>query len=611
MRINLQNFLTFKEQTSFDLLPITLLTGRADSRKESFFKIMQYLKNGWRKLDIGDEEIDIFSEKDAEDYKLSNSDIRVQCTSNHPLLPFDFMEEAVYGKNGMLKKRRIFLEKNGSEFFNERIEMLEIPALDRNMTEKTLKSAASAFTMDYKFLADLIYDLELRMEYLHHVQEGHLSGFNYSRKALKEFTSVVRKGEIFSPSEALPGYSEKLNLSNYKEKFKALKIDDYLVKDLVRNSVFINEVKGMKRDYLLYEVYFDGKNVADLPEVSAGIMEIQDRIFNHFSMQRFGLSFEDKEFFLDMVRNLAEGIETFVKDRFKDYFDEVKSVEVKLSALGRLMLTEKLFRSRNYKEAESFPYNCSLLEKIVSESFSSLESFSDIEFITLDRSIKEEVLTTSTSGGMYEDAMEFRSCLTWIEKCKGSESNHRDKDNAELLTKSLQLLGLDGEIHVELPVPGAAVIYVELNGEKLPLTALGNSYSRIVPLLMKLFILRVNKAHSSAYIYIEEPEAGLDPETQFLLAEIFRMWGGRTSNWFFILQSNSPALKEGFRELIRDGKLDSEHVAVNHVTFNPEKCSSLVQTLKLSDSGGVGRFPTEEGEDITGILTDLSDAQLN
>ncbi len=589
-KIGIKNFRVFKEMTELQLRPLTILTGPNNSGKSSFSKLLLLLKNGIEKLDFkkGTHELESLENiLNWENTKKKESLNAMRIRIPHKFLPTDFDMDMIYPKmNGRRTGDREFdfWKNNWSEnecnieIHNDRDTLFKMKKYEEGyydymnyMNRKILVGGINkilGINIDVIQLINLIYEKKFVVEY----------------KKPKDLQSLGRKKIPLSEFEYDKKTAGFLTLDNFVSYF--IEGDHVEAENIVnqRNIALSNKIDGLERDYKLYRVWVNGKEVDEIyPDL---VLTLQKELFENFKLDgekvlnelekrktiQYNTDFFDKslaeqlQFALDVVLNkqIKQEIAAAVVEKYSQDFKIVDvdvDVNIKETDLGDLIFNQKLFDYFNEHKIKKKDIGNIFRRTFISCLSPDLQNpFKNTVKFGINRAVQKRVLLNSGNSEM-ADVMGYY----------GKMEEYIKVANKPLLKQTLEILGVEGKLRLKQYEQTITVPYLEKsNGKKVNLADLGFGYAQIFTLVLK--ILQEKDGKGERIFIIEEPEANLHPDFQSKLADILALLikeYNKSKRNVFIIETHSEYLIRKLQYLVAKEDVITDERQFNKVN-NPE-----------------------------------------
>lgn len=573
-KIGVENFRVFKEMTEFDLRPITILVGPNNSGKSSFTKLLLLLKNGFAPLNFKKGEHHLGSCEKALNWNTESEEIVLKNEATYFLSPDYFTEEIRYDKSGKIKEQTITNNNTGQELL--KFEFL------REDVENWSAIIPVRFSLNIEYIINLLYDKEIVVS-IPCVDE--ISNFSWQEPVPLKRLKKISKKDLSSISEKTAQYFlPNIFLKNYKE---PLGVGE---KKLILNSILMNEINNLEKDYLLCEVYVNGKKIENKDK----ILECQKQTFNNLEAEPHNPSdfYQPKK---HMLENVFNSLKHRLKQKFEKEYQEFSTendqaidVEVKETILGRLIFTENLFYYRSPDDHDFDPYSgyfeTSLLQHISSQMFTRLDQLKKIEYIPVDRGNQSRVLFADSNEKTYKEVTDFHNI----------ENNKRTNpfatgDPKKLLISILKEVGINGEIITKHLEDTVSVVYIKKEGKKINLADYGFGYSQLIPIILKIYNLSYQSIFNNSILIIEEPEANLHPNLQAKLADILALVIKHKKGLKVVVETHSEYLIRKLQYLVAKQEVNREDCIIHYFNAdeNVSKEEPKVKPIEITEEGNL------------------------
>lgn len=584
MKISIKNFRVFKEKTEFEIRPLTVLVGPNNSGKSSFTKLLLLLKNGYENLDFttGDHHLGSYNQALNWDLKEAGDDeILINAQSSYPFLDDLFIEERTYHPNGKTKKIAMYRNSILDNGVVVKTPILSGTSVGRDTSPQDITGfpKQTSYILDIEYFINIFYKRKLLLD----VPFAKSKSLWFQRKSKKFMLSDFIDSKKFDREKAdwINTYKKDIYISNFLEVYKDPVMENY--PDFITNSVIINELSKMNQDFLLYNLYFDKKNVTNTDAYVEEIRRLQKEYFGNIT---FGTFYPNKDTFLLLYEYIRWNIETYFKEKHTDFEDVI---EVLPTNLGKLLFKAKLFpRKGNLDEAETnyVEFERTFFEQVVENSFIELEKFKDTESIPANRGNQRRTLLSLQNNNTYQTTILFEKNQTEDEK----ESFVRAvfAPNAEKnLRKMLKVIGIEEEIRTKR-LEDAMAVYIIKQGKEINLADYGFGYSQLIPIILKLYNLMVTRG-VSGYVIIEEPEANLHPALQSKLADIFSIAILDEYNWKIIIETHSEYFIRKLQYLTAKQELKTKDCIIHYFNSdeNVTREEPKVKPIEINEEGNL------------------------
>lgn len=573
-KMSVENFRVFKEMTEFDLRPITILVGPNNSGKSSFTKLLLLLKNGFDPLNFKNGEHHLGSYEKALNWDTESEEIVIKNEAAYFLSPHHFTEEIRFDKNGIVKRQTITNNNTGQN-------LLKFDLLKK---QKFAPNQPVHFSLDIEYIINLLYDKEILVN-CPFVDEA-LNYITTNLVPLKKLKKYSKDEELsLIKQKAVDYYLPNIFLKNFK------KPSDPLKENLILNSILVNEIANLEKNYLLCDVFVNGRKLTDQNK----ILKYQWQIFENREIHLYIPSILDrplKETMKSAFNALKNGLKRKIEKEYKELSAENGdgiNVEVKATILGQLIFAENLFEGSlaDPLDITSGNFSASLFQRFSSKIFTKLNQLKNIEYIPVNRGNQSRVLLADSNETTYKGVTDYHKF-----------KNNTDKDNLssmfqtinpeKLLKDILKEIGITGKITTKHLEDTVSVVYIEKNGRNINLADFGFGYSQLVPIILKIYNLTCQNEFNSILI-IEEPEANLHPNLQAKLADIFALVIKHNQNWRIIVETHSEYLVRKLQYLVAKQEIEREDCIIHY--FNTDENVSeeepKVKPIEINEEGNL------------------------
>jgi predicted ATPase len=557
-KIGVENFRIFKEYTEFEIRPITLLTGPNNAGKSSFTKLLLLLKNGIQKLNFheGLHNLESFDKVLNWDKKDEDKVLKLRFENRIPILSNDFFVEYKYVKG---KIGKITIADNDTI-------LLEFSHQKSNVDNPTdfIFNYNMKINFNINYFIDLIYSLHIQRELLQPLKNSLV--LKTTKKCFKDFN--LKENQEFLDTDfgnLMQKYSAEINHDITGENVK-----------LIRDTALQNEINKLEKNYLLYDIIANGKNITD--QYKKKLLEIQEHEFSKITFQYTNSPDLDLNNFIDVLKYSIKQINSTVKYKIRDFYKKELScntIEIKESALGKLIFTEKLYDN---EIGDGKYFSTSLFDQITKLSQGIEYDFKKLEYISANRGSQKRVLSNKSENDIDEIVVAF------FQK-KGK--------NIDYLNQILGILEIEGELIVQRFENVISVVYLKTGDKKIALSDLGYGYSQIIPIILKLInMISYNQEinfPSEGTIIIEEPEANLHPNLQSKLADVFVSTLKFYPDLKFIIETHSEYFIRKLQYLTAKKEISTDSSVIYY--FNADKYVTTqepkVKKIEIRENGNL------------------------
>ncbi len=585
LKIGVENFRVFRTMTDFEIRPLTLLIGPNNSGKSSFTKLLLLLKNGIRKLDFSKGEHALVSFSDMLPWDAENKEMTLKIPNGIEWLNNDFFVQITSGKEKSVEIK---------DYQDEILLSIKRPRIISKGTTGNIKALLEHInngTIEYEtseeFVLKINIDLIIKMIYekrlTYYTDEGLIGGF-------KSFIE-----ESFNNSDI------DLSSVNYSNIFEKNNKQNYLSFKHYRNieaAILSNEIDSLNRDGLLYQLFIDDIEVTT-DSFNEDIRTLQTSIFNNFLLKDILKNPEmlRGDYLIDTLEESIPQINQCVKKLIKEYFvNELKvneeQVEIRETHLGKF-----IFNSYNLPKVVSYHddvyYNFFEQLKNVFNNF----LFDEINYIGANRGRKQQLLYDKDNDETNKIYAQFFEEF----QNRGDQEAYK-----EYLNEALSILGIKGKIVIDRSTGITTSVFVQFddiskgNNGKVALNNLGFGFSQIIPLLLKILVLRDGNSRmgdytlddsacfgSAATLIIEEPEANLHPLLQSKLADFFILTLKYFPHIRLVVETHSEYLIRRLQILAAQKAIENNKIII-HYFNSDENVSSYepkVKKIEIDSSG--------------------------
>lgn len=559
-KIGVENFRVFKEYTEFEIRPITLLTGPNNAGKSSFTKLLLLLKNGIQKLNFqeGYHNLESFDKVLNWDKKDEDKVLKLRFENRIPILSNDFFVEYKYVKG---KIGKITISDNDTILleFSHQIPVTGIKSEFFSMMDQIQK-----INFNINYFIDLIYSLQIKRESWQ--KSGNSLILKLTKKNFKDFN--LNENQEFLDTD----------FGNLMQKFSTEINHDITGENVnvIRDTAILNEINKLEKNYLLYDVIANGKNLTD--QYKKELLEIQKQEFSNILFHYSTGPDIDLNDFIDVLKFLIPQINSTVKSRIRDFFKKelgCNTIEIMESALGKIIFTEKLYDN---EIAEAKYFTTTLFDQINKFSHGIEYDLKKLEYVSPNRGSQKRVLSNKSENDIDEIVVAF--------------FQKKDK-NIDYLNKILEILEIPGELIVKRFENVISVVYLKIRGKTIALSDLGYGYSQIIPIILKLInMISYNQEinfPSEGTIIIEEPEANLHPNLQSKLADVFVTTLKFYPDLKFIIETHSEYFIRKLQFLTAKKEISADSTIIYY--FNADKYVAYqepkVKKIEIRNNGNL------------------------
>ena len=592
-KIGIKNFRVFKEFTEFEIKPITLLTGPNNAGKSSFTKLLLLLKNGINKLNFNEGLHNLESFDKVLNWENKQDTLELFFDNEIPFLTDDFKVQLTYRKNEINK---ISISNNtntllnfsfvrNSTFQNEDARKILKAEEGEDLGERLYGGGPSLYdpyvlNLNITFLIDLIYSKQLKQKF-YEIKENNKRDY----KTIILTDLVVGNHEIFKTT-----FPDLIDLYHKEETINL---------DIYRTIALYNEINALEKNYLLYDIIADGKQITHLYQDK--ILELQNTLF---STHKFDIDLDNLEYGKDLISILKsilpftnKGVKSQISQFFKNELQS-KNIEIKETALGNLIFNEKLYNQPffNMSQDKGF-YKESLFDQFSKFINTNERVFKNINYLSANRGSQKRTLSNKSENDIDEIVLDFfflnikylssqeeyEKTLPELERnFIGLFENHK----IIFFEKVLNILEIEGTLDIVRYENVISVIYIKQKDRKVALADLGFGFSQLIPIVLKI----INTVESNSEILIiEEPEANLHPNLQSKLADIFALTVKTFPRLNLIIETHSEYLIRKLQYLTAKGDISPDDTSIYY--FNADKYVSpqepKVKQIEIRENGNL------------------------
>lgn len=561
-RIGIKNFRVFKEMTEFQLRPLTILTGPNNSGKSSFSKFLLLLQNGIEKLNFQKGEHNLGSFQNVLNWdKINNLDNfgQIVIRLSPDFLPNSFSTDLIHSEYNFLETKTgklidfldsdgcyIKVHKQNDVLFNiSRYKEDYDDFVDDDGCQVPVIGTGKVLAIDINIiqLIDIIYTKEFIVPC---EVGGDLINVEDNEILLSNFHCKKETGESITTKNLIEDY-------NRKAEILSIGITNY------RNIALSNDIDKFKKDYKLYNVLINGKDIELIyPDF---FLALQVELFNNFKIKEEDIrngsievegGFFEKSYSEQISYGLSVTLNKYIKKKLKkeiikkyrnDFHEEDVAIRIKETDLGDLIFNRKLFdrSSINIGEVPKDYFQRTFINCLSPK----LENpFEKIERFGINRATQKRVLLNNGNSEMEQVMSRFGGKLP----NNILHDINNEILNRPLIRRVLKILEIEGKLLVEQYENTITVLYIENpDGKIINLCDLGFGYAQIITLVLKIIFTEENDIY-----LIEEPEANLHPDFQSKLADIFALIikDFRTHASLFIIETHSEYLIRKLQYLV-------------------------------------------------------------
>jgi hypothetical protein len=413
---------------------------------------------------------------------------------------------------------------------------------------------------------------------------------------------------------------------NYNFSFDIEYVKGFVYKEKIIGKNSKSKIDEKPEDFLLYNYYVrdqENKNWIDIykskyktDDIKEDLLLIEtNKVFQKVQIDNYQLKNKNTDLFTECFRDNNEPL-IFWKEQYgvgKALSNQFKSDLFKNKGEGNFFDDSVIVDI----EEENFNIFRRIVIRNIENTFDKLKySIKNIDFLSAQRSI--------LNGEIDIIAKQFSNLYFDID--------------IRFLKKSLEILGINGELKVDRIQGRYTTISLIQNEKKTNIVDLGYGYSKVLPIILKIIVSNhlheTNKAsitdeainESPSFtdyndslrpiLIIEEPEANLHPNLQSKLADIFvlayKMFGTH-----FIIESHSEYFIRKLQYLTAKKEINQDNSIIYY--FNADEFVNAKEPKVkeifidefggLSDTFGPGFF--DEATDLKFQLMKLNQAQRN
>ena len=592
-KIGIKNFRVFKEFTEFEIKPITLLTGPNNAGKSSFTKLLLLLKNGITKLNFNEGLHNLESFDKVLNWENKQNTLELSFDNEIPFLTDDFKVQLTYKKNEINKisisnntnTLLNFIFVRNSTFQNEDARKILKAEEGEDLGERLYGGGPSLYdpyvlNLNITFLIDLIYSKQLKQKF-YEIKENNKRDY----KTIILTDLVVGNHEIFKTT-----FPDLIDLYHKEETINL---------DIYRTIALYNEINALEKNYLLYDIIADGKQITHLYQDK--ILELQNTLF---STHKFDIDLDNLEYGKDLISILKsilpftnKGVKSQISQFFKNELQS-KNIEIKETALGNLIFNEKLYNQPffNMSQDKGF-YKESLFDQFSKFINTNERVFKNINYLSANRGSQKRTLRNKSENDIDEIVLDFfkykdkylYSLEEYVKTLPELERNFiglfYDNDR-KYFDKVLEILEIEGSLEIVRYENVISVIYIKQKNKDVALADLGFGFSQLIPIVLKI----INTVESNSEILIiEEPEANLHPNLQSKLADIFALTVKTFPRLNLIIETHSEYLIRKLQYLTAKGDISPDDTSIYY--FNADKYVSpqepKVKQIEIRENGNL------------------------
>ena len=583
-KIGIKNFRVFKEFTEFEIKPITLLTGPNNAGKSSFTKLLLLLKNGINKLNFNEGLHNLESFDKVLNWENKQNTLELSFDNEIPFLTDDFKVQLTYRKNEINKisisnNINTLLQCNYDNDFTSGQSLNEL-GIESDVHIGGLPFDSFILNVNITFLIDLIYSKQLKQKF-YEIKENN----KVDKKTIVLNNLIVGSQESFKTN-----FTDLIDLYNKEERIPL---------DIYRTIALHNEINALEKNYLLYDIIADGKQITHLYQDK--ILELQNTLF---STHKFDIDLDNLEYGKDLISILKfilpftnKGVKSQISRFFKNELQSEK-IEIKETALGNLIFNEKLYNQPffNMSQDKGF-YKESLFDQFLKLIDSKERIFKNITYLSANRGSQKRILSNKSENDIDEVVLEF---FKYKDKYLSPQEEYEktlpelerafiglfDNNSKKYFDKVLEILEIEGTLDIVRYENVISVIYIKQKDKDVALADLGFGFSQLIPIVLKI----INTVESkSEILIIEEPEANLHPNLQSKLADIFALTVKTFPRPNLIIETHSEYLIRKLQYLTAKGDISPDDTSIYY--FNADKYVSpqepKVKQIEIRENGNL------------------------
>lgn len=593
----IENFRVFKENTGFDLKPITVLVGTNSSGKSSLIKGLTLLKEMFGKssnfFSHGDDWVgnlfiyflDTFGNYGLGNFKSTSNfegvmafefPFQFSVLPQKTLLRLEYIQDESDLQYGKLH-RLLVLSEEGNE-----------PILDINFsTGQYLSDYSKLFNNFNNNLSQYLKIISQIEEYNNNKNNPDLEDFVNNQEILvneiKSLFPTFNSGiSIFSSFDnhdfdSFKSFKMYIRINDKIKRFKTglplleysfFKTDEELVSEIGEELLYTIREK---------ENEFIRNHKIKKSDLTGFLLKME---FNH--IQKLGNKFDSKSYF--NIKSLEYG--TLPNKNISSYFDLFFKELMDDSLLF-------LFKNRiiNYeahkigtKKESNLEVFSSYINNEIKNNFGIIKSiYNSLYFIPTDRSKNER------NFNIIKDSDYFTKKL---KEFKGKVLNEEARN---FFKTYLKKFGIGDEIEFETSDDSTFVrVYLIIDKKRILLNDIGYGVSAILPILLTIGITLVDNdsdvfqqfARYSSIIVIEEPETNLHPALQSKLADLF-IECYEKYDIQFIIETHSEYLIRKLQYLVAKKDSKAEDAVIYNFRKATDDNTEIVKRIDINEDGGL------------------------
>ncbi|MDI1324861.1 MAG: DUF3696 domain-containing protein [Algoriphagus sp.] len=556
--IGLENFRLFKERTTFELAPITILTGINNSGKSSLIKSLQLFKSSIKATGGLDELNFTGGRHNLGSFKTS---LNRNAESGEMKFKFDFPLPSI--------REKTFLELSyKAEKGNPEFGQLVSFRIVLESGQFLIKGELGDETENEKLL---FFDFEFLNNYFSKI---FTPTFFSKREEDEEFWKDPTKAEEFwksLSSDSVGATSAAIREAQESSIFNYF----YTPKQLNYSFNYENDK--------CYNIFKGFENFRE--EVKEHCLNILWKLKNEgFPISISFLDISNNAFLKEEIRSIRMNLEW--------YSERSNEPKYQISSIMNFIL-EDFFNKEVLNKLNDF-----------AKYFDSISSLSSVR-------ANSERLYSNTS-----DVVDINSLL--IDFSRLTFTKH--DPIKEFINRSLQRFSIGEEIVINRYQGRATEIFIKREGQTVLLADLGFGFTQLVPIILKIAVSAKRKQSddllypfSSSLFLLEEPESNLHPSYQSKLAELI-IDAAISFDIQFIIETHSEYLIRNLQYLTATKKLKSGDSKIYYFhqpgtedfEESPYRVIDIMKDGRLSNEFGEGFF-----DEIPRLLAFLYNSSYN
>lgn len=588
-KIGIKNFRVFKEFTEFEIKPITLLTGPNNAGKSSFTKLLLLLKNGITKLNFNEGLHNLESFEKVLNWESKQDTLELSFDNEIPFLTDDFKVNLFYEKNEINKISisnnintllQFNYDSDNDYDFTSGQSLKELGIESDGYISGRAPFDSFILNVNISFLIDLIYSKQLKQKF-YEIKENNKADI----KTIILHDLIIGSQEIYKTT-----FTDLINLYHKEETINL---------DICRTIALYNEIDALEKNYLLYDIIADGKQITHLYQDK--ILQLQNTLF---STHKFDIDLDNLEYGKDLISILKSilpftnnGVKSQISQFFKNELQS-KNIEIKETALGNLIFNEKLYNQPFFNVCmEKGFYKESIFDQFTKILNTKERIFKNITYLSANRGSQKRTLSNKSENDIDEIVLDFfkhkDKYLSSLEEYEKTLTNFQrnfsslfyDK-NRKYFDNVLEILEIEGTLDIVRYENVISVIYIKQKDRRVALADLGFGFSQLIPIVLKI----INTVESNSEILIiEEPEANLHPNLQSKLADIFALTVKTFPRLNLIIETHSEYLIRKLQYLTAKGDISPDDTSIYY--FNADKYVSQqepkVKQIEIRENGNL------------------------